>query len=149
MDVIGMENKGTYRIAVRGLIMHEGKFLLMKRSKLARGEHGFWELPGGGLDFGEAPEEALKREIEEEAQMEVEVVKPLSVWHYIRKEEVQIIGFTYLCKAKENEVILSDEHLEHTWTQYQDINDFKIFPELSEEMNDWDWEDIEKSTASA
>ncbi len=63
-----MENKGTYRIAVRGLIMHEGKFLLMKRSKLARGEHGFWELPGGGLDFGEAPEEALKREIEEEAQ---------------------------------------------------------------------------------
>lgn len=142
MDVIGLENKGVFRIAVRGVIMHKGKFLLMKRSKIARGEHGYWELPGGGLDFGEAPEEALKREVQEEVQMDVEVIKPLSVWHYVRKNNLQIIGFTYLCTTKDDTVTLSDEHLEHTWIQHDQIEAYKIFPELAQEISEWDWEEI-------
>lgn len=128
--------------------MHEGKFLLMKRSKMARGEHGYWELPGGGLDFGESPEEALKREIQEEVQMDIEVIKPLSVWHYIRKNNLQIIGFTYLCKARSTDVTLSDEHLEHTWIKHDDIEDYKIFPELTQEIGEWDWEEIYRAVSN-
>lgn len=141
-----MEKRGTFRIAVRGLIMHGDKFLLIKRSKIARGEHGFWELPGGGLDFGESPEQALMREIEEEVQINVEVLKPLSVWNYLRPNNVQIIGFTFLCKTNDLEVTLSDEHLEYTWILYEEIKDFKIFPELSEEMAKWDWDEIRESS---
>ena len=128
---------GTFRIAVRGLIMHEGQFLLIKRSKIARGEFDFWELPGGGLDFGESPEQALKRELEEEVQIEVELIKPLSVWHYLRKGNVQIIGFTFLCEANQKEVILSDEHLEYAWIGYEEIENYKVFPELKEEFEEW------------
>ncbi len=45
-------------------------------------EGGRWELPGGGLDFGEDIHEALKREVEEEVGLKVINIseKPVYVW---------------------------------------------------------------------
>ena len=49
--------------AAFALVFKDGKILLLKESpKLS----GTWELPGGGLDFGENIYEGLKREIEED-----------------------------------------------------------------------------------
>ena len=49
-----------YRVSIRGLMQEGNKFLL--------GHHheGTWETFGGGLDFGEEPRDALRREILEE-----------------------------------------------------------------------------------
>lgn len=55
-----------YRVSVKALILDPNfKFLLVKE------ENGLWELPGGGLDFGENPHEGLKRELLEEMALEV------------------------------------------------------------------------------
>lgn len=43
-----------------------GNFVLSKRSKNARDEHGRWDIGGGGLDFGVTVEETLYKEIKEE-----------------------------------------------------------------------------------
>jgi len=57
-----------YRVSVRGLMRDNNKFLL--------GHHkdGIWETFGGGLDFGENLQEALKREILEETGCEVSYI---------------------------------------------------------------------------
>lgn len=49
-------------------LCHDGKgnFVMMKRSKNCRDEHGMWDIGGGGLKFGETVEHALRREIKEE-----------------------------------------------------------------------------------
>ena len=44
----------------------EGKFIMAKRSENARDEKGCWDIGGGGLEFGELIEDALRREIKEE-----------------------------------------------------------------------------------
>lgn len=44
----------------------QGKFIMSKRSKKSRDEHGKWDPGGGGVDFGEPILKALKREIKEE-----------------------------------------------------------------------------------
>ncbi len=55
-----------YRVSVKALVIDDhGRFLLQKEGR------GVWDLPGGGLDFGEEPRVALKREVQEEVGLEV------------------------------------------------------------------------------
>lgn len=72
----------TYRISVKAAIKDEPGRILLLREK-----DGSWELPGGGLEHGENPREALTREITEETGMNVEWMseKPVSFWS-IHKE---------------------------------------------------------------
>ena len=56
---------------VAALIEQDGKVFAAQR---AYGElKGKWELPGGKIENGETPQEALKREIKEELDTEIEV----------------------------------------------------------------------------
>lgn len=60
----------THRhLGAYGLAVAEGQVLLIRK---ARGPYtGAWDLPGGGLEFGESPEEALHRELMEETGLQV------------------------------------------------------------------------------
>lgn len=50
-----------YRVAIRVLIIQNGKVLLVKEA-----DDDWWALPGGGVDHGESVESTLTREVEEE-----------------------------------------------------------------------------------
>jgi mutator protein MutT len=51
-------------VGVNAVIVNaQGKVFLAKRGKEARNESGKWEFPGGGVEFGEALEQALVREV--------------------------------------------------------------------------------------
>ncbi|MBI3290156.1 NUDIX domain-containing protein [Candidatus Microgenomates bacterium] len=43
-----------------------GKFIMAKRSKNTRDEHGKWDIGGGGIEFGESVAKTLRKEIKEE-----------------------------------------------------------------------------------
>ncbi|MFH0856271.1 MAG: NUDIX domain-containing protein [bacterium] len=61
--------KGIDYIAVSVVYLcHDGKgnFVMAKRSKNARDEHGRWDIGGGALEFGEKVEDGLRKEIKEE-----------------------------------------------------------------------------------
>ncbi len=60
-----------YRVSVKALILDETrtKFLIVQEN------NGKWELPGGGLDWGESPDTGLKREIREEMGLEALSIK--------------------------------------------------------------------------
>jgi len=56
----------------------EGRRLVMTRRAGVKGSFpGFWEFPGGGLEAGETPEGAVRREIREELGLEIEALRPL------------------------------------------------------------------------
>lgn len=58
------------RFGAYGILLKDSKMLLT----LKRGGpyQGLWDLPGGGIEFGETPEETLKRELLEEVSTSVE-----------------------------------------------------------------------------
>lgn len=56
------------RLGVYGVSMKDGKMLLVRQKK---GRYsGKLDFPGGGIEFGESPEQALRRELAEEVAME-------------------------------------------------------------------------------
>src|SRR3989338_2841822 len=73
-----------YRVTVKGLCVRGGKVLLVHdfTGRSDTDPSPEWELPGGGLDFGESFEDALRREIKEEMGLEVTSIaeKPTYVW---------------------------------------------------------------------
>ena len=56
----------------------EGRVLLGRRA--IEPDRGLWDLPGGFVDEGEHPLDALRRELREETSLEVEPAEFLGVW---------------------------------------------------------------------
>src|SRR5262245_38303982 len=72
---------GFYRVSIKGLILDE------KREKFAivLDSNGWWELPGGGLDWSESPAECLRREIREEMGLTVTEIASFPCYYLIGK----------------------------------------------------------------
>lgn len=59
------------------ILNDKNEVLLLKRSKNARTEPGMWSRPGGQVEFGEETEDALVREVKEETNINIKVVRQL------------------------------------------------------------------------
>ena len=66
------------RLAAYGVIRRDGRVLLARVAPGNLGA-GLWVLPGGGLEFGEAPEDAAVREVEEETGLNAVITGPPSI----------------------------------------------------------------------
>lgn len=138
----GMKDDRRFFIAVKGIIVFDGKFLIVRRSENARAEIGYWELPGGRLEFGETTEDALRRELREEVGLEVEILRPMTTWSLIRENQAQTVGITFLCRYFGGEVTISHEHDEFAWINSDEILGYNFFPNVAEDLRKMDWNDI-------
>ena len=66
------------RVAAYALLTRDGEVLLTQMSSRTRIE-GRWTLPGGGIDHGEDPRDALRREVYEETGLRVEPRRVMDV----------------------------------------------------------------------
>ena len=90
--------------AVKAVIQDGDKYLLLKQKVL---DKYIYDLPGGKVDFGESPYDTLHREVKEETDLEVEIIKPLGMWWFFRsKDGNQIVCNTFLCKPLHHNVDL-------------------------------------------
>lgn len=117
-----MEGGKTIGVAVKGLVLFEGKALLLKRSEYDRFGAGEYEFAGGKLEFGEALEEALKREVMEEAGLAVEVERLLFASGFVKHARRHVVVLTYLCRAQSDTVTLSDEHTAYLWANKREMS---------------------------
>jgi len=122
-------------IGVLGLLTDgRGKVLITLRNEPELPEvHHKWQIPGGGVEFGEEPLVALHREMKEELGVEIEIIALIpyvgsSVWNHPYGKEHAIL-FCYLCKAKKDQIIkLDSESSEARWVFPHEINTLSRLP---------------------
>ena len=87
---------------------------------------GGWEFPGGKIDAGETPEEALVREIKEELDTEVEVIKLLDTVEY-DYPNFHLSMDCFLCSIKSGNLVLK-EHEAAQWLTKETLDSVDWLP---------------------
>lgn len=114
-----MEKK--FGVATKAIIKNEeGKFLVLFKSETEDINPNEIDIPGGRMKFGENPEESLKREVLEEIGINIEIEKPSRVWGFV-KNDLHLVGITFLAKYIDGEFKLSGEHTRYEWKDRRDI----------------------------
>ncbi|MDB5164105.1 MAG: mutT/nudix family protein [Candidatus Saccharibacteria bacterium] len=94
------------RKAVRAIVVRNDELLVMKRDKFG---HVYYTLVGGGIDFGETPEQALYREVAEETGIEIK--NPFLV--YVEEVEAPYgTQYNYVCEYVGGEPVLHPDSQE-------------------------------------
>lgn len=108
------------RITVKAIIYRNDSVLLVQDHK------GRWEMPGGKMDFNESPEDAIRRELQEELGfINVVVGDIINVWTFsvdAEGNEYQFTVIVYEITANDDEVKKSDEHICYEWVPTEKID---------------------------
>ena len=131
-----MKKVGIRAVAI---IISEGKVLLIHRTNNGK---EFWVFPGGGKEENEKVEEAVVREVEEEASIKCKIVKLLYTHIYSDLGHKQ---FYYLCEYVSGDPKLGeynesqtmkeeDQTYEPVWVKIDDLPEKLLYPL---EIRDW------------
>jgi 8-oxo-dGTP diphosphatase len=123
------------KIGASAFIFKNDKVLLLKRAKDEKIFPGYWELPGGKLEYGENPEDGAKREAKEETGLTVKVGMPYSTFSSIfsyLEEEIYFVDIQFFCRAVDEKITLSPEHEEYFWAGKNDFAGFEITGQMRE-----------------
>lgn len=104
MKITKMNDKVRFKYRVAGLAMYQGHVLIHQFEGSS-----YWSLPGGNVELGETSKEALIRELNEEAGLDVEIERLLWVHenYFVRAsgKQVQEVCFYYLIRLKKEKTL--------------------------------------------
>ena len=113
----------TVRV-VAAIIIENGKVFATQRG-YGEFKDG-WEFPGGKIEPGETPEEAIVREIKEELDTEVEMIELLDTVEYDYPNFHLSMG-CFICKIKSGDLVLK-EHEAAKWLTKDTLGSLEWLP---------------------
>ena len=118
-----------FRVGVFAIIERDGRYLLAHRADI-----DWWNLVGGGLEYGETIEQGLAREVQEEVGSAIEIVRLVGVYGKPRKREIVL---TFLCRltAKSPEPTTGPEASEVGWFTPDALPD-NVLPKHRQRLED-------------
>jgi mutator protein MutT len=136
-----MGKRGIRAVAI---LLNTNNLLLMHRYHDGK---EFWVLPGGGVENNENIEDAVIREVHEEASIKCDIVKLLYTHYYPDLGHEQ---YYYLCKYISGDPKLGEYNEFHTmktenqkyepeWVNVQNLSKLLLYPL---EIRDWLIEDL-------
>ena len=112
---------------VGAIIVKDGRILAVKRGENKNKAVAFkYEFPGGKIEQGETPEAALKRELLEEMNYDIEVGEEFMSVSY-EYDDVIVNLHAYLCKPISNTYTLN-EHIDEKWLLPKDLMSIEWAP---------------------
>jgi 8-oxo-dGTP pyrophosphatase MutT (NUDIX family) len=114
-----------FKLAVHAWFQKDNKFLVVRRSLNDDFMPGFWDTPGGSLDFGEDPLKALTRETKEESGLDIKIGQLLYCHNEVYKNTRHWFALVYRCEIIGDQQITLDpsEHSEYRWVTLEELKD--------------------------
>jgi len=112
-------------IVTAAIALRDGRVLITQRPAGSR-DAGLWEFPGGKLEDGETPQQALEREILEELGVAVVVGAIFEVLHH-RYDWGSVLLLAYRCTLADAPL----QHLEvadHRWVDAHELERYPLLP---------------------
>jgi 8-oxo-dGTP diphosphatase len=104
--------KGPIAVVAAVIRNKSGQILLARRPDTHLVAGGLWEFPGGKIEAGESPEEALRREIKEETGIVIKVHGLIDLVSYVydvsSTSKVHILLMGYFAEFVGGEIRLND-----------------------------------------
>ena len=120
---------------VIGVVISDKKILMTQRSDSSlEGEtsfRGFWQFPGGSVEFGENPKVSVVRELKEELGVDVSVVSFVPHIYTSVRNNWQGIFMVYICQMNDSEkqkIVLNHEATQFKWCSLSQITQMSTFP---------------------
>lgn len=126
--------RGPKEFAAVLILNDADELLLLKRSASVHRWPGKWGIAGGGMEAGESPERALRRELREELGRDVRL-------RMVRGPEIlKAIGgyggciHIWVARWAGGNIALSEEHTEYAWVSEQAYSGLDVMPGVSEDL---------------
>jgi 8-oxo-dGTP diphosphatase len=124
-----------YGMAVSAFISDgSGKILLLQRVASASYLAGLWETPGGKIDSGESFDQALLREVREEAGLSIALDGVAGISEF-ELPHVKVVVVYMNAHVVEGEVCLSEEHQDYAWLPISELSSMGLTPALQRVLN--------------
>lgn len=120
------------------IIVKDGKILATQRGY---GKwKGWWEFPGGKIEAGEKAQEALRREIQEELEIEIAIDKFIQTVEY-DYPDFHLTMHCFLCHVVSGQLELL-EHADAVWLDASGLDnvkwllaDLEVLPKIKQELS--------------
>ena len=118
--------ESRYRILVKGIVRRGDRFLLVEKwydDNIV--EPYQWEFIDGEAEFGESPDNAVIRTIQEQTGLNVVIDRILYTWTFMMGP-VCNLGLTYLCLTdmEEDDVVIPEDLHDAKWIEPEDFPDY-------------------------
>ena len=114
-------------VDVVGAVIRDGDRVLLAQRPEGKAQAGLWEFPGGKIEPGETPEEALARECREELALEIESPTVLrSVLHRYPEKTIRLI--LVACSVRPGSVPVPQEGQSVDWFHPSELDRLPICP---------------------
>ena len=121
--------------ATKAFITYKNKVLIIREcSEYEDGANiSKYDVPGGRVIPGQRFDESLKREINEETGLSVEIKNPFFVNEWLPKvkgEQWQIIGTFFICEASTAQVKIGPDHDDFKWIIPEEYKKYGLIENL-------------------
>lgn len=136
------------KLIAHGLMKINDQYILIKRTKIKRGKPNslpeYWDIPGGMVEQGETPQQAVVRETKEEVNLDVVVGNIIHEdSNYDESKDAVFTRLVYLCDVinpdLSNIILQEDEH-----SEYRLINSLKEMD--NEKLVDYLYDTVEQAS---
>ena len=116
-------------VGIGAVIIREGKIALIKRGN--EPGKGKWSIPGGHVELGETPEEAVVRETKEETGLEVENPSLIDVVSNVDLDEKGKVKYHYVIieyfvHVKGGTAQAASDAVELRWVPFDEVEDYNL-----------------------